>query len=122
MKEALAGGVREPGGEGRGREGAGPESGAGPGAVVVAGAEARGAGRSGSGHPLRVPWRGGFGFGSTGEGSGREGDLQGEPAALDPGHFPPRGGPSADSLSPGFPLEPAGPPGRQGAPAVAAAP
>lgn len=116
MKEALAGGVQEPGGEGRGREGAGPESGAGPGAAVVAGAETRGAGRSGSGHPLRVPWRGGFGLSSTGGGSGREGDLQGELAALDPG------GPSADSLSPGVPLEPAGPPGRQRAPAAAAAP
>lgn len=76
MKEALAGGVQEPGGEGRGREGAGPELGAGPGAAVVAGAETRGAGRSGSGHPLRVPWRGGFGFGSTGRDSGRERDFR----------------------------------------------
>lgn len=39
--------------------------------MAVAGAAARGAGRPGPGHPLPVPWRGGFGSGSTGGSSGR---------------------------------------------------
>lgn len=61
--------------------------------MVVAGAEAREAGRPGSGHPLPVPWRGGFNSSSTGGSSNPEGDLQGAPAELDPGRFSPRGNP-----------------------------
>lgn len=61
--------------------------------MVVAGAEAREAGRPGSGHPLPVPWRGGFNSGSTGGSSSPEGDLQGALAELDRGRFSPRGNP-----------------------------
>ncbi|XP_062951062.1 low-density lipoprotein receptor-related protein 4 [Cynocephalus volans] len=100
-QEAPEGGVRGPGGVGRGREGAGPALGAGPGAVAVAGAAARGAGRPGPGHPLSVPWWGGFGSGSTGGSSGWRATC---------GVSPPRWTRDANSLRRTVPRGPAGPP------------
>jgi hypothetical protein len=71
----------------RGREGAGPELGAGPRAVAVAGAAALGAGRPGAGHPPPCPLAGQLRL-QHWRRQRPEGNLRGARAAVDSGRFP----------------------------------